>query len=311
MTDRLPSTPAPTDDTSKPIGATEDSPSASARVDVWVGERGDYNDSDLICETDDFIVYLRKNHEVHWVTTTKHDEWLKQRKIVPSDCQSQISYMESVPVSHWDRDLIRTFRCQLGEAMALTLRGRTKKSRQVLATAKRFLLARNQEYARRLYVICSTITAAVFMLASWSVYGLAKYNHLDWNIEIIAHVGIGSSLGSLLSTLTRMKRTAIDPYAGSYSHSVEAVARLLIGMIFAIAAVCAVNGGFLLPQIIKDGHGLFLLCLVSGAGERFGGTVIERFDAMFSKPMDGSPPPVKAKTPKPAIPAPSGRRNNP
>jgi hypothetical protein len=233
----------------------------------------------LVTWCEEFVVFLDPDLDVDYKTADSLDQLVGTPEV--GKTLSEVRVLEAIPICHLDPQMRLAFRKMLGEAVARAFEEDHANAAVLLAEAREFVLARNQEIARRWLVSASGLaTSAVVLLcvAAWAwqagPHGLLG----EEATPFIVSCGAGA-VGALLSILRRAARLPLDPSAGRRLHYIEGVGHVAAGMIGGVMVWLAMKAGLVAPKLLDAGLAAqALLCMVGGASERLVPTLIRRVD---------------------------------
>ncbi len=236
----------------------------------------------LILATPRYIVFLDDATDLDWSTTDEFDAaltpLLTQAKGRVQNRITRLQALEGDRLSPVNR---RAFRRMLGEAMARVLGGEPDAADAMLDDAEQYIGRRTREsaqfsYALATLVLTAGICSATLILWIFRKELLPRLGATAFELIICAGAG---ALGACFSMLLKMRSAPLDPGSDRHHHYVDALVRLIVGMIGAVIAAVAVRIGILLPQLnpATNGFGgLVLACAIAGASERLSPALIER-----------------------------------
>jgi hypothetical protein len=241
----------------------------------------------LIVASKEYIVFLDNENDIDWKTSDAFDaqeetpEQIKEYYSV----KNEIDSAESTPTNHLDEKVVIGFKRQLGEALVRAFEGDYDNARKMVKLAKDFILKRNIEQSRFMYLVsCGATTAVPLSVAT--VFWLCR-EQLILNIGntvffIVLSVLIGS-FGALLSVILRMGKTTLDYNASKKLHYLEGSSRVIAGMISAFIVALCIRTEILLPiftKIESTNIAMVLGGLIAGASERFAPSIINKLDSV-------------------------------
>jgi hypothetical protein len=265
------------------IVAAPDRTSARAPFDFSTLKAGDTEPSlgmpihCLVARDRDFIVFLDKEHHVHWHANDS------TRIAQHGTALSRVSWLEAIPVQHLSECQRITFRRLVAEGVARLFEQNEKVALQALDKAEEWIRARNQETARVWYLeaaVCITLPFLIAMLALvfWGE-GLSRY--LTPSVFEVIVGGCAGAIGAFLSVLQRTRTTPLDLSAGRLLHRIEGGVSVLTGMfgaaLFAVGIKANLVLGNLEPQYLFST--LLVFCMVAGLSERLVPSFVQRVEA--------------------------------
>jgi len=232
-----------------------------------------------------YIVFIDHENDLDWKTSDEYDkihlapEVIKEFNII----KNEIDSTENIPCDHLDEKVIIKFKRQVGEALVRSLESDFTSAKTMIKIARDFIINRNLEHSRQLYLIASGVTSTFFILIGiilW-LYRDSCIQHLTTTVFYLALSFIAGSLGAFLSIILRMGNTVIDYNATPMLHYLEAVSRIFAGMISALLIALCIKTGVLLPvfnKIQSTNLAMLLGGLIAGASERFAPSIISKLN---------------------------------
>jgi hypothetical protein len=194
---------------------------------------------------------------------------------------NRVAVLEAIPIDSLSVDKRTVFRGLVAEGVARMLDGGDIAAANAIhQAAEDYVRGRLSEVARSWY-LRAALQALLSAFALMAVSGLlpdAFYGQHGHVRLLVLCLGCGA-IGAASSLISRIGSFPLDPSAGRALHQQEAVARVSAGVVGALVAYLAVQGGFILPSLSSSNPGLFLLSFVAGASERFVPSIVERIEA--------------------------------
>ena len=239
----------------------------------------------LILSCDDFIVFLDNENDLDWKTTDEFDgrNLSESEKKDYNDVMNEIASIESIPCHDLEERIIQNFKRQVGEALVRNLQKDSINAKRMLSIAKQYIIDRNSEKSRYLYLISSGCTAIFFVIVGFILW-ISKefwYNILGETIFYILLSSIAGSIGALLSIILRIGNTNLDYHASKKLHYLEASSKIIAGMIGALLIALCIKCEIILPIFSKiDYTNLAMIVggLIAGASERLVPSIIGKLD---------------------------------
>jgi len=241
----------------------------------------------LIVASKEYIVFLDHENDIDWKTSDAFDaqpETPEEKKEYYS-AKNEIDSAESTPINHIDEKVVIGFKRQLGEALVRAFEGDYDNARKMVKLAQDFILQRNIEQSRFMFLISCGVTTAVALLIAiifWLIREPLIVNIGNTAFFIVLSVLIGS-FGALLSVILRMGKTILDYNASKKLHYLEGSSRVIAGMISAFIVALCIKTGILLPiftKIESTNIAMVLGGLIAGASERFAPSIINKLDGV-------------------------------
>jgi hypothetical protein len=230
----------------------------------------------IIFDSDECVVFLDEHLDTYWDTdeTTTPEMGL---------VFNRVSELEAIPLEGLSEAAKLAFRTMVAEGVARALDDEDNKSAEKIHNqAEAFVRARLAELARSWYLttgLFALLLAALVMGLEWFFLRAEVY-------ATYAMCLAAGAAGAAFSLIARIGSFPLDPAAGRRLHTLEAVARVLVGVLGAFLAVLAVKSKLLLAPVAEQGLPSFLLiAFVAGSSERFVPNLVQRVeDASFGKP---------------------------
>lgn len=230
-----------------------------------------------------WIVFIDDELDIDWVDTRKgyysspeeqqKDEWIAKLDLVHQEPCSNISKKEKM-----------TFKKKLGVGYELVMVKRFDAIQEVIDDCLRYVKARNKEASRSIFLWVS-IPVAILSIIAWII----DVDNYEWHLPWFAGCTMGL-LGSCVSIWSNFGKTQKTGLSSANLHVLEAVCRMLLGVIFAIVAICAIRTGILLkdidPNIVQFAYGL--VGFAAGFSERMVPSMIEKFVDTNTKTENGN-----------------------
>lgn len=229
--------------------------------------------------SDAYIVFLNHRDDVDYKTKGKYDKIIESAEC--GEILNQIETLQVVPIEYLTRQTIIDFRSMLGTALVRVLCNDQKNGTVMVTKAKEFVTARNQEVARKWFLIAAmraTVISLSVALICWLFRdALIFIMGVDFPQLVVA--GAAGATGAMFSVLTRTAKIPLDPAAGRKLHCLEGSARIIAGITAGIVVYLATTTGVITTKLLDTGlAGQALLCIAAGASERLVGTIIKRVD---------------------------------
>lgn len=241
----------------------------------WPGIDNSY----LIFESDDFIVYLDSVLAIEWQTSDDYDKIGPKDSKKNNDILGRAATLECVPNEHHNRDVRIAFKRMVGEGIARSLDNDYESADNILKQARSYITDRNVEAARlwQLSTACLLgLTIGIVGLIFWTYRaGLIR----AWGelvFFLVCSAGAGA-LGAILSMIFRMGNNFPTSEAPRRLHILEATARVLAGCLSGLLVAGSVNMGLILATFGDAGHlhvTMLVAAMASGASERWAPSLI-------------------------------------
>lgn len=229
------------------------------------------------CEIDDenktgFIVFIDSDNDLDYLDKRDHKDWKENEKDQLSQSIAQLQIAEATPHLNLSEDQVLAFKRRLGGGYVMALHRNFGGVDGIIRDAVTFLLQRNREQARIMFLESAGVVALAVAVASMAMYCHGLSN--KWLFGIAFGV-----LGAFTSIWTRYGRQSMTGLATRWLHYLESASRLFIGAVFGVVAMFAIKCGLLFSGIEQDIE-VFAYSLTSfaaGFSERFVPSLIEKF----------------------------------
>jgi len=195
-----------------------------------------------------------------------------------------MAHVESYPCHDISKQVIISFKRQIGESLARAFVKDFENAKLMIKQAKQYIIDRNIEQSRYMYLYASGTTAIasgllglIFWLLRGCVIGLIGETTFFCFLSFL----IGA-LGAFLSVILRMGKTNLDFNASKKLHYMEAVSRIIAGMICALLVALCIKVGIILPlfnKIQSTRLAMIIGGLIAGSSERLAPSIIKKFDS--------------------------------
>jgi hypothetical protein len=248
-----------------------------------------YPHSHLIRATRYYKVFIDPDGELDWVTTHEFDEE-KEARTVPqrkaaNHILGRVAIAQAAPRSALDPHVCLRFDCLLGEALVCSFENDFDTAEKMVDAAIKFHRERKEEVSRSWYLRgafrITAIGLGLGVLAWLARNTLVLYVGAS-AVELTMYAAAGT-LGALLSVIARSGKLRFDSSSGQSLHDLEAGSRICAGAIAAVLAVLAVKSGMILGPLATSTNSqytLFFAAVAAGAAERFGSSIISRFESI-------------------------------
>lgn len=215
-----------------------------------------------------YIVFIDFQNDLDYIDCRKLDEKTQSEQ---NRWIAKLQHAEASQCKHLPESQQMDFKRMLGVGYKHAMCGNFNDIQQVIEEAKEYLKKRNKEYSRELF-LKSGLPAAIL----GSIIGLISY-FLDYRDPWIYGILFGI-LGAFVSIWTRYGKFQFTGQAHNLLHILECYSRILIGTIFAVIAMVAIQCQLILPQI-SDKEKLYsfiIASFIASFSERFIPSIVER-----------------------------------
>jgi hypothetical protein len=263
---------------------------------ILIAEPADYNTtwdtyphSHLIRASRHYKVFLDSNGELDWVTSPEFDKEKDARALPQKKAANlvlgRVAIAQSAPSETLDEQVRLRFNHLLGEALVCSFEDDFETAEKMVDAAVRFHRERKEELSRSWY-LQAAIKAATISMGLGALFWLAREQVAIYlgasAVELIEYAAAGT-LGAVLSVIARSGKLRFDSSSGRPLHDLEAQSRIGAGAITAVLAVLAVKSGLILGPLASAANSqytLFFAAVAAGAAERFGSSIISRFESV-------------------------------
>lgn len=217
---------------------------------------------------DGYIVFIDFQNDIDYVDCRNLDESTQklQNKFI-----AKLQHAEATQCKHLPENQQLDFKRMLGVGYIHVLNENYDEVENLISEALTYLKRRNREYSRELF-LKSGLPAAL----TASLMGLFLYfqnNYDPWIFGILFGI-----LGAFVSIWTRYGKVQFTGQAHSLLHILECYSRILIGSIFAVVAMVAIDCELILPDIASSErlYAFILASFIAAFSERFIPSIVER-----------------------------------
>ncbi|NHA03291.1 hypothetical protein G7092_05780 [Mucilaginibacter sp. HC2] len=240
----------------------------------------------LILADKDFIVFLDEQFDVDWSTTDDFDQrsQTEEEKKQLNFILNEMANVESYPCHDISNHIIISFKRQIGESLVRAFEKDFDNARLMIKQAKRYIIDRNMEQSRYMYLyacgiatLISGISGVLLWLLRNPIIGLTGETMFFALLSCLV-----GAFGAFLSVILRIGKTNLDFNASKKLHYMEAISRIIAGMICGFLIALCIKAGIILPIFnkIESTHlAMVLGGLIAGSSERLAPSIIKKFDS--------------------------------
>jgi hypothetical protein len=237
----------------------------------------------LILSAEGFIVFLDKDLDVDWSTTTEWNSRIGDAKEL-GETLIRAAAVECIPNDHQRANVRLNFKRMIGEGVARALDGDYESAKKSLDRARVYIDARNVEKARYWQLCTACTLGVIFALCGLTLWLLRDraIRSLGDPAFFLVLASVAGSIGAVLSMIFRMGNSSPTSEAPKSLHILEAASRVLAGCFSGLLASGAVQIGLILPVVAGNGHlrsMMLVVAFVSGASERLAPSIIARVES--------------------------------
>ena len=224
------------------------------------------------------IVYIDADNDIDW-----YEEGQDKRKELTDKVRrerlaaiARLNIEHAMPVQNLSNEEVFTFKKILGEGYNSALSCNYKEVELSIEEARRYREDRNKERSRWLLLTAATL----YLIIVVTLYVLfIHYMKGHPHFELFTGIVFGA-IGSYVSIWSRYGKMDMTGLGTRWLHYLEALARMLIGAIFAFVILCALKSGLFFTELNNTEHILDLyivLGFIAGFSEKFVPSVLESF----------------------------------
>lgn len=237
----------------------------------------------LILRTNDFTVFLDSELDLDWKTTDEYDSRKQGDPSNHNKIINRIASLECIPNDHLRTNIRRNYKRMLGEGLARSLKHDYENAMTILDDAERYIRSRNIESARywQLSTSCLSGTICGFVACFIWAFKLQMLPILGETGLYVILAGLTGGLGALLSIIFRMGNAQITTDAERKLHILEAISRIIGGIISGLIVSFFVKLGLFVPIFQKTNDTYLAMVaagLIAGATERWVPSLIAQFE---------------------------------
>lgn len=215
-----------------------------------------------------YIVVIDYQNDLDFTDCRKLDEETTRQR---NRWIAKLQRAEAEQCKHLPEAQQMDFKRMLGVGYMHALSGNFDDIEDVIIDALAYLKKRNKEHSRQLF-LCSGLPIAVLA----AVLGLILYFVVYRNPWVYGMLfGI---LGAFVSIWTRYGKVQFTGHARIRLHTLECFSRILIGAIFAVVAMVAIDCKLILPDIAESSrlYAFIIASFIAAFSERFIPSIVER-----------------------------------
>ncbi|MGC4021698.1 MAG: hypothetical protein QM734_07025 [Cyclobacteriaceae bacterium] len=239
----------------------------------------------ILSSKERYCVFIDHDNDLDWKTSDTFDSTELTPDVIKDFYQvkNEIDSVESIPCDHLDEKVIITFKRQVGEALVRALERDFGNAKGMIEKAKEYIVKRNTEESRFMYLTSSGLTTLVFIIIG-IVFWVVRYCLINVIGETVFYLLLSSFLGSIgafLSIIMRVGKTSLDFNASRKLHYLEGASRIMAGIISGFLVSLSIKSGILFPIYSKIGSihiAMLLGGLIAGSSERFAPSIISKLD---------------------------------
>lgn len=228
------------------------------------------------CELDEnnnegYIVFIDAQNDIDWVDNRKIEQYEKQTRDI---WLSRLDVVQMTPCSNMSEDDKLTFKKKLAVGYELALVDNFSSIQDVIDESLQFLQARNNEISREFFLESALGVVILFGICVFLDIFVCKCIPEIWAIG-----GLMGGVGSFVSIWTRFGKDTMTGLSSRCLHYLESFCRIIVGIIFAILVICALQSGIILKGVFDESSMVYVCTILgfsAGFSERFVPSLIEK-----------------------------------
>ena len=220
------------------------------------------------------IVYIDAENDIDWQIDGEDlsNDIARLRQVA----LSKLDIAHALPVDNLTENEVFTYKKLLGSGYKLALTNNFEHVENAISEAKHYRDDRNKERSRWLLLTAATVYLVVIALM-YLLFTHCMNEHPHF--ELFTGIVMGA-VGSYVSIWSRYGKMDMTGLGTKWLHYLEAMARMVIGAIFAFVILCALKSGLVFTELNNSDH---ILCLyivlgfIAGFSEKFVPSIMESF----------------------------------
>lgn len=238
-----------------------------------------------------YIVFLDSQLDIDWITSNNYDEENKNNKAYIVDILSKIENLQHEPtVSFLSYSMKKNFKCLLAESLVYVFDNQFELANSSIEKSKKYIRNRNFEISRKWHLQYSLLFMLVFIFIAVCIIINKQYLSELFNIsteKVSRYIYIVfGAIGASLSIIQKTGKRYYNAESGRYLHALEAVSRLIAGMISSLFAICLIQLDLVFTNfktIGEPNQGMIIISIIAGFCERFVPSMITKFETIEYK----------------------------
>lgn len=244
------------------------------------------------------IVYIDADDNLYWIVDGEKKKKGKAKEVenrsedtaVAGDPTQDARYSEYMsrlrnllyaPVSNLSRKEKIAFRMLVGSGCKAALSGSWAEVEQAIASAEQYRAERNREFSRFILLTAATVYMALLTILYFVYTSVAGNRDGDIpHFHLVTTMALGA-LGAYVSIWMRYGKMDMTGLGTRKMHYLEAGARMLMGVIFAMIIFFALKSGILANEWVANEETAryiyALLGFCAGFSEKFVPSILEKF----------------------------------
>ena len=215
-----------------------------------------------------YIVFIDYQNDLDYIDNRPHDDETRKNQ---TRWIARLQQAEADQCKHLPESQQMDFKRMLGTGYIQVLNGNTEEIESLIAEARTYLKRRNREYSRELFLKSGLPAAIGSAIAIISLY-FCHYRD-PWVYGVLFAV-----LGSFVSIWTRYGKVNFTGHAKDMLHKLECYSRIIIGTVFGVIAMVAIQCQLILPDIVNQEklYAFILAAFIAAFSERFIPSIVEK-----------------------------------
>jgi len=215
-----------------------------------------------------YIVFIDYQNDLDYIDCRELDDVYKKEQ---NKWIAKLQHAEATQCKHLPESQQMDFKRMLGVGYLHVLNFNYDDVDAVIAEAKNYLKRRNREYSRELFLKSGLPAALLAAVVGIVLYFCAYLN--PWIFGILFGI-----LGAFVSIWTRYGKVQFTGQAHNLLHILECYSRILIGTIFAVVSMVAIDCKIILPDIANAErlYTFIIASFIAAFSERFIPSIVEK-----------------------------------
>lgn len=215
-----------------------------------------------------YVVFIDEQTDIDFIdfTDRKDEEEKKFNSHV-----ALLQRAEASPCKHLPKTQQLEFKIKLATGYVNIISGVYEGIEEIISDALDYLKKRNREHSRLLF-LDNGLPAAILAAIAGLILYFCEYRN-PWIYGILFGI-----LGAFVSIWTRYGEIKFTGHSRTRLHVWECYSRILIGTIFAVIAMIAIQCGLILPELAPQEkiYSFIIAAFIASFSERFIPSIVER-----------------------------------
>lgn len=215
-----------------------------------------------------YVVFIDYQNDLDYIDCRDFDETIQKEQ---NRWIAKLQHAEATQCKHLPESQQLDFKRMLGVGYLHVLNGNYEDIDTVISEACSYLKKRNKEYSRELFLKSGLPAAIIAAIIGLTMF--FSYYRNPWIFGILFGV-----LGAFVSIWTRYGKVQFTGQAHNLLHILECYSRILIGTVFAVIAMVAIDCKIILPDIADNRrlYAFIIASFIAAFSERFIPSIVER-----------------------------------